>query len=369
VRRVPLARRNFFQDRRRAGLSIGGVAVALLLVLVLEAVFAGAILQVTAYLRHLPAQAIISQRGVKTMHMSSSALPPDTVSEARRVRGVAWAQRIGFTTGTVSSEGGRQLSYVIGYDTHTGRGGPWEMVRGQRPAASEVVLDEVAASRLGVGVGARIQVLGRAFAISGLSAGGSSITNTVTFMRLDDFAAIRGDTINYVLVGTRPGVSPETITRRLAPAVPGATVQTREQFVREEGRIVRDMTADVMQIMSLIGFLIALAVVALTLFTATLAKLREYAVIKALGAGPWSLGRTVITQAVLATALALASALVLTYAIAAALAAATPNIRLAVEAGTVTRVAAAALLAGLAGALAPLRCLARLDPATAFRSS
>lgn len=52
-----------------------------------------------------------------------------------------------------------------------------------------------------------------------------------------------------------------------------------------------------LRIMSAIGFLIALAVVALTLFTATLAKLREYAVAKAIGAGSAWLTRTVLAQA------------------------------------------------------------------------
>lgn len=367
MRRVPLARRNFFQDRRRASLSIGGVAVALLLVLVLEAVFAGAIVQVTAYLRHLPAQAIVSQRGVETMHMSSSALPPGVVDDTRRVRGVAWVEGIGFTTGTVSSAGGRQLSYMIGYDARTGRGGPWDMARGALPADGQVVLDEIAADNLGVGVGDRVQALGRAFQISGLSAGGSSITNTVTFMRIEDYHAIRGDAISYLLVGARPGVSPDTLSRRLAAALPAATVQTRDQFVREESRVVRDMSADVMQIMSLIGFLIALAVVALTLFAATLSKLREYAVVKALGASSWRLGGTVIGQAIIATALALSVAVILTYGLGAALAATTPNVRLAVEVPTVVRVATAALVVGVAGALAPLRRLARIDPAAAFR--
>ncbi len=68
-----------------------------------------------------------------------------------------------------------------------------------------------------------------------------------------------------------------------APRYRTTTVQTRDQFAHEEATLVRDMSADLMQIMSIIGLLIALAVIALTLFTLTLAKLREHAVVKALG--------------------------------------------------------------------------------------
>ena len=77
-----------------------------------------------------------------------------------------------------------------------------------------------------------------------------------------------------------------------------------------------------MKIMTVIGFLIALAVVGLTLFTTTLAKLREYGVVKALGAGPGRLA-TVLAQAVWSVALgllfAVAVALVLGAAIGALL--------------------------------------------------
>lgn len=64
ARRVALARRNLFQDRRRTALSIVGVAAALLLVLVLDGIFAGAMQQVTAYVRHSPADVFVAQQGL-----------------------------------------------------------------------------------------------------------------------------------------------------------------------------------------------------------------------------------------------------------------------------------------------------------------
>lgn len=368
VHTVPLARRNLFQDRRRATLSIVGVAVALLLVLVLEGIFAGAMRQVTAYLRNVPADVVVSQRGVRTMHMSSSALSDTVVADVARIPGVAWAEGIRFTTGTVRTPTGGQLSYVIGYDTSTGRGGPWRTTSGRSPGPGEVVIDSVAADQLGVEVGGTVSVLGKEFAVSGLSAGGTSITNTSTFMRSKDFAAIRGPAISYVLVGARSDVAGKTVARRIAAVVPGTTAQTQDEIVDQEGGIIRDMSADIMQIMSIIGFAIALAVVALTLFTATLSKLREYAVVKALGAGGGRLVRTVVAQSLWTVGLAFGAALALTFAVAALVAEATPNVRIAVEAPTVTRVAIAALAIGALGAIVPLRRLLRVDPATAFTS-
>ena len=367
MRRVPLARRNLFQDRRRAALAVSGIAVALVLVLVLNGVFAGAMRQATAYLRNVPAEVLISQRGVRTMHMSRSALPEDTATKAAGVPGVEWAEPIRLTSTTVRSGAARQLTYVFGYDTQTGRGGPWDMVRGRAPRSGEAVIDEVAAAELGVDVGNSVEVLGRQFRVTGLSRGGTSITNTMVFIPAADFTAVRGPAVSYVLVHPSADVDSEALARRLTAALPDTTVQTRSEFIREETRIVRDMSADLMQIMTVTAFLIALAVIALTLFTSTLAKLREYAVIKALGASTWRLARTVLAQAAWSSALALALALVVSLLIGVVVAASTPNIRLAIEAGDVTRVGIAAFALGAIGALLPLRRIAGVDPATAFK--
>jgi len=368
MRTVPLARRNLFQDVRRAALAVAGVAVALVLVLVLDGVFAGALRQVTAYLRNLPADVIVSQEGVRTMHMSASALPDGTVDRVRGVPGVAWAEGIRFTTATVRAGAGRQLSYVIGYDTETGRGGPWSMARGTRAGPGQAVLDAVAADELGIGIGDPVEVLGRPFVVSGLSEGGTSITNTMTFIRNQDFADVRGPSLSYLLVGAAPGVDADRLARRLERELSGVTVQSKDEFVDEEGRIVKDMSADIMQIMSIISFAIALAVVALTLFTATLSKLREYAVVKALGAPSWRLARTLFAQAAWSVTLALILAVALSFAAAVLVASATPNVRLRIEAVAIVRVAVAALVVGSLGALVPLRRIARLDPASAFRA-
>lgn len=365
--RVPLARRNLFQDRRRAALSIVGVASALVLVLVLGGIFAGAMQQVTAYMRHSPADVFVSQRDVRTMHMSVSSLPVDTVEAVRAIDGVAWAEGLRYTTSVIEVGDRRRLTYVLGYDTATGRGGPRRIAKGRAPAAGEILVDVTAARELGVGVNATVTVLGESFHVSGLSTDGTNIVNTTVFVRSEDFARVRGSSIAYVLVGARPGVNAQDLAWRVAGALPATTVQTRAEFARQEGRIVRDMAADIMQIMSIIGLLIALAVVGLTLFTATLNKLREYGVVKALGAGSARLASTVAVQAAWSVALGLIVAAALSIVIGRAVGAFAPNVHVAIELGAVVRTAIAALAIGGLAALLPLRRVVRVDPATAFR--
>jgi putative ABC transport system permease protein len=200
-----------------------------------------------------------------------------------------------------------------------------------------------------------------------MSTNGTNIVNTTVYVRSEDFARLRNDTLAYVLVGAEPGVAADTLVRRLSDALPQTTVQTRAEFARQEANVVRDMAADVMKIVTVIGFLIALAVTGLTLFTATLAKLREYGVVKALGAGSGRLAATVAAQAAWSVAIGLAVAVIVSVAIGAAIGAATPNVQVAIEAGSVVRTGAGALVVGALASLAPLRRVLRVDPATAFR--
>ncbi len=366
-RRVPLARRYLFGERRRAILATAGVAVALLLVLVLDGIFAGAMQQVTAYIRTSPADVIVSQRGVRTMHMTTSALPADAGLTAETADGVGWVAPIGFVSGVIGADsGGRQLSYVIGY-TPGQPGGPHHLISGQPPAGGEAVIDQIAADQLGLHIGDQVRVLGAWLRVSGLAEGGTSIVNTTTFVTADELDQIHGPTTSYLLVGARPGNSSTTLRDTLAAALPDTTVQTRGEFARQEAAVVADMSADVMRIMAIIGFAIALAVVCLTLFTATLARLRDYGIIKALGAGSGRLAGIVIAQAAWTVALAVAASVALALVVGRVVEVAAPTITIAIEPSSILRVAAGAAAIGAVSALAPLRRVVAVDPASAFR--
>jgi putative ABC transport system permease protein len=366
---VPVGRRLLFADRRRATLTVLGVASSLLLVLVLGGIFAGAVQRVTHYIRTSPADVFVSQEGVRTMHMSVSILPAETADLVAEVPGVQWAAPISYASGSVAGRRGRQLSYLVGYDTATGRGGPSRLVDGRAPAAGEAVLDEQAADQLGIGLGDTFTVMGVRVRAVGFSTGGTSITNTTTYVDLAEFSRIHDERVSYVLTGLRAGVEPQTVAARIQAALPGVTAQTREQFADSEARIVTDMSADLLRLMSTIGLVIALAVIALGLMTATLNRLRDFAVLKALGARAPRLAAAVAMQVLLAVALASVVATAAAVALARLLPLAAPSVQISITAAEVAETGAAASLVGLAAALWPLRRIARVDAATAFRET
>ena len=363
---IPVARRMLFANRRRALLGVLGVAVALVMALALDAIFAGATRQVSRYIDSSPADVIVSEEGVRTIHMSMSVLALSVVETVADLPGVAWAEPILFTSDSVeSTSGSRRLSYVFGYQPQ-GRGGPMKLMAGAAPRRGELVLDESAATALQVTLGDEVSTLGQSWRVSGLTTGMTSIVNTTTYVQYDDLAEVLGrqGTASYVLVGSEG--DPDRVAEEIA-RVTGLTAQTRAQFSAEERAIVQEMSTDLMLIMSVAAFVVALAVIGLTLYASVLSRLRDIGVMKALGSSGARITRLVLVQAAWTTFIALVLAVPLSYLIGAIIAALAPDIDLVVAAQSVVRIGVTAVVISLVGAIAPLFRVWRVDPASVFR--
>ena len=362
---VPLARRNLLRQRMRLALSVAGVGLALLLVLALDSIYGGVLRQVTAYPDNLDAPVVVSQRGVRTMHMATSAIPGSVVARLREDPNVERAEPILYVS-VVIGRARSAFAYLIGY---RGAGGPWKMAEGRRrPGPGEIVVDERTAKRLGVGVGDRVEALGHELRIAGLASGTANVVASVAFVDLDAFrrAARAGDRASYVLVWPRGGADPGEAAESIERSYP-VTAQTRERFSAEERSIVSDMSTGLIRGMLAIGFVVGVAVAALSMYTATTARLREYAVLKAIGMRNRTLYSLIARQAGLTVGAGLVLAMLLLGILAIVIPAADPSVTMVVTAGSLLRIVAITGLIAVAAAVVPARRLARVDPASVYR--
>ena len=367
-RSVPLARRNLAGQRTRLAMSVGGVGLALLLVLALNAIFAGIDRQVSAYVDNSGADVLISQRGVTTMHMSNSSLPLAMLQRARQVSEAASVAPILYRTIVLRTTKGQAYTYLIGFRTG---GGPWGSVEGTRePPPGGIVLDRRIAERIGVGMGDRVSIGGRPLRVSGLMRGTTSVVSSVSFLDYESFARAAGalDSASYLLARARPGVSPDELQRALAAALPEATVQTRDDFASEERRTVGDMSTSLVAGLTLVGFVIGVAVAGLSLYTATVVRLKEYAVLRAIGLTTRSLYRIVLQQALAVVGLGLAVGLVLLGALTLLIGALAPQVSLVLTAPDLVEAVSITAVIGVFASLFPARRLASVEPAAVYRS-
>ncbi len=365
-----LAYRNLFQNKVRLVISVDGVALALLLILSLDAIFVGVERQVTAYIDHSGADIFVSQPGVRNMHMASSSLPASVVDEVKAVPGVESVTPILYLTNMIVVGQERNLAYVIGLPPDAVVGGPWRVARGiSIPTAGEAVIDRGVAEKSGMEIGDKVKILGQEFNIVGLSEGTASLVNSVAFISMEDFARMRGNAqaVSFLLVRVRPGESPETIAARIEAKVDGVTAQSRLAFGEQERKVIKDMSTDVVAIMNLVGFLIGLAVIALTVYTATFARRAEYGVLKALGARNGRLYRVVLAQALYSAALGFALGLAFTLLLSVIVPRLGLNLALQVSGASLLKVGSLSLVIAGLSAILPIKQIAGLDPAVVFQ--
>lgn len=365
-----LAWRNMTCHRVRFVVSVGGVALALSLVLALDAIFAGVSNQLTAYIDRAGADVWVSQAGVRNLHMVASSMPASVTQQVRAVDGVADVTPILEATDTIAAGDERAVAYVVGLPGGATMGGAWDIVEGSSEVSQgQVIVDRGFARRAGVGLGDEVMVLGGRARIVGLSEGTASLVNSVAFVSIDDFRAARGGAaiVSFVLVRTAPGGSPDAVAIVIERGVAGVTAQSRTAFADQERQLVMDMSADVISIMNAIGFIVGLIVVALTVYVATLSRRREYGALKALGARNAFLYRVVFAQALLSVFIGFVAAVAFTGLLGLMVPRIGLDLDLAITSASLFKVAVVAtVIAGLAAVL-PIRGIAGLDPAIVFR--
>lgn len=360
---VPVARRQLLARRGRALGGVFGIALALLLVLALKAIFAGLETRMTAYIDGSGADVIVAQQGIASMHMTESALPQAAVLAIRRVPGVAAATGILYKSGYVEAGDTSGMVAVVG-------GGPLRnLVAGQRPRTGEIVLDRALAERLAVGVGDFVRVLGRRLRVSGEVEGTAAINGSYSFVAYATLKRLLGgrDVLSYVFVRGRDGVAPAALAKRIEARVPRVTASTRAGFAASERSLVGQMSTNIVRGMILVGFIIGVAVAGLVAYSATLAQLRDYGVLRALGLRARGVMALVLGQLAAMVAAGFLLALMLVELLASVLPKLSPTLAVTVRSGDVVQAALVAGAVTVVAGLVPLVRAVHVDPASVFR--
>jgi putative ABC transport system permease protein len=363
-----LALSNLLHERLRFGLSVAGIALAIMLILLLGGLFNGMFRQISAYLGHTPAELVVTQEGVENLLGATSALPPETVASAGQLAGDARVVPILSQFIVLDLHGKKQPVYLVGYDPALG-GGPWKLRRGREPQTDdEIVFDHVLAERHALRVGDPIDVMDRELTISGLSDGTTSWMTSFVFIRKTAAEALlqRPGAASFLLVSPAAGSDTQALRQRL-DELPASRALLKNEMIANDRELYGRLFSAPLRLMAGIAFLVGTLVVGLVIYTATTERQREYGALKAIGAPNRVLYRVVAAQALIASAagslagfaLALVAARLITWL--------RPQFLVAFDTASVVTALAAGIVMALLAALAPARILARLAPADVFR--
>ncbi|RIK53711.1 MAG: hypothetical protein DCC59_06195 [Chloroflexi bacterium] len=365
---MSLARRNLFQDKTRLALSIGGVALAVMLILIMTGFLAGMNRQITSYLDHSDGSIIVAQKGISNLLGATSLLPPRVESDVEAVRGVSDAIPILSQFIILDLHGKKQPVYLIGYDTAQG-GGPWKIAQGRAPQTDEeIILDRILAERHDLAINDEIEIMGSNFTIVGLSDDTTSWMTSYLFMRrsaVESLLRAEG-AVSFLLVEPAQGQERSDVVNRLNE-LDGVNVLTKDEMKANDIKLFARVFSAPLRLMIAIAFLVGIMVVGLVIYTATIERQREYGVLKAIGASNRVLYRVVAAQALFASLAGSAVGILFAYGAADLIMFLRPQFLIVFDYVDMAWALAAGLGMALAAALFPARVIARLAPAEVFR--
>jgi putative ABC transport system permease protein len=359
---------NLTGEGRRWAVSTAALAVAAMLVIFLEGTSRWITSSSTAYVDHSGSQLIVAQSGVDDLLFAQSAFPEATMERVGRLPGVASVAPVVGINGVVLVHGTHLPVYLIGFSP--GRpGGPWRADSGSvRPHGSQVVLDRGFARATGVHVGESLTLFGRRLLVVGTSAETDAAGDFFVFVPLQVAESIGGaGMVSYGLVQLDRGASGQGVASGI-DRLPGVHAVARRQLAANDRAMITTSFAQPVQVLALIGLVAGVLIAGIVLYSATVEHSRDYAVLKAVGAGAGVVYGSALLQSLVLSFFGVLLGWGLAAGLAGAFYAWDPVIASQLDLDLVVGVSAAILAANVLAALLPVRHVSRIDPQEVFKA-
>lgn len=387
-----VARKNLFAERTRLAISVGGVALSVLLIMLLLALYRGWDEKVGGFVEDSDVDVWIASEGAKDFLAAASLLPIDDPQQGQIVRAELdkdpdieeWSPLIVRQMEGVKVEVedngekiGKEMNLqYIGYDLETGLGGPIEIKEGRGdPGPNEVVVDEALGKRYGVGVDDVVRAGGKDWKVIGVSSGGDFVATQTVFVNHEQArqALSMNEQTTFVVLKMKDGTDieqwREDFLNEQGPLVTSKIVMfTRAEFAANtRERILSNVIPILLMVLGL-AFIVGLAVSGLTIYTATVEKQREYGILKAVGFKNSFLYRVVLEQSLVTGVLGFAIGVGITILVTLFASDFVPQFVTYVRPIDIAFVAVVTLIMSAIAAYIPVRRLASIDPVAVFKA-
>ena len=319
-----LARRNLFHDRIRFAVTLTGIVFALVLITIQFGLFLGFTTTTSNNIDRSKADLWIVFHGVgyfDTGRMFSERKFYEVLSVPGVQQAEKYIQNFAYWK---KPDGGVENVQVIGFHPG-GLGEPWNIVEGSVldvRLEDGVIVDDLYKEKLGVRkIGDRVEIGEHRARVVGFTHGIRSFTtspfvytsfkNSLNYTRPE----AREDQLAYILVKVAPGFTPDEVLENLRARVKDVDIYTKAEFSRRTRFYWMFTTGAGLAVLTaaLMGLVVGVAVVAQTIYAATMDHIREYGTLKAMGATNGYLYRVLIEQAVWSAVLGYGFAMIAAY--------------------------------------------------------
>lgn len=320
-----LARRNLFHDRIRLAVTLTGIVFALVLIIVQFGLFLGFTTTTSNNIDHSKADLWVVFHSVgyfDTGRMFSERKYYDVLATPGVLQAEKYIQNFAYWK---KPDGGVENVQVIGFRAGSGLGEPWNVVEGNLQDVTledGVIVDDLYKEKLGVAhIGDHVEIGDHRARVVGFTHGIRSFTTSpfvyTSFKNALNYTrpVAREDQLTYILVKTAPGFAPAEVQESLHQRLTDVDVYTRDEFSQRTRFYWMFTTGAGLAVLTaaLMGLVVGIAVVAQTIYAATMDHIREYGTLKAMGATNRYLYRVLIEQAVLSAVLGYGFALIVAH--------------------------------------------------------
>jgi putative ABC transport system permease protein len=362
---VPIARKNLLDDRLRFAVSVSGVTFAVLLILVVQSLYRGYQQELGALVDEIPADMWVAERDTNGL-IYASAVSAEVIPAVLSVEGVDGAIPLYSKRITVEFDGELTDSYFIAFDMPVTSRDRFSM---PVPNVGHLIIDEVFSSETGLGEGDVIRVRDEPFTVEAVRSTASAGLSRVSFMSAVDaerLIAIPGY-VSFLLVSIAPDADQMAVAAAIERSIPEVRAIPSEDFAEANRQEVSGTFLPIVTVLLVVAFLVGSAVVGLTIYTATIERMKEFGVLKAIGGSMRYLSGIVLMQSVIVGFSGFLLGVPLTFGVNHLANSFVPDFITLILLRDIVTVFGAALGMAVVASIVPMHRIVRVDPADVFR--
>jgi putative ABC transport system permease protein len=279
-----------------------GVALCLILMLFLLAIYYGVSDASVRYVRESDADIWVLQRHAANLLRGTSLLTNGHGVLLREVEGIKSIAPILFFTATVNVPENTASLHLVGYDPATGKGGPPEIVEGDTLQSNDqIVLDYAFAAKYKLKVGDKLPIRDDTLTVTGLSSGTNLFVIQFAFITLDEARRLLGisSILSCYQVMIKSGYDPDNVADKIRSAHPDFAAFDRATFLKNNIHEAETGVMPLLYVVALIGAIVLTALLSLILSVYVLEQQKDYAIMKALGSPAGFISRIIIQQSLI----------------------------------------------------------------------
>jgi putative ABC transport system permease protein len=365
---VPIARRNLLADKVKLLVAVGGVTLAIVLIIVVHSLYQGVRRETDTFIHNLPGDIWVTQRGTTDLVFSNSNLPDAAAGELRSVPGVHRVYSLSGRLMSFETERGEVRTYVMSLDFRGDNTAA--QASDYAPEANTIFIDKTFAKQAGLSRGDTLRYSDSAFEVAEIGSIGNVLVTQFAFVSPEDYRqlfAVPGS-VNYFLVLLQEGVQPANVMDNLAARVPGTSVYTTDQFADRASEKGTGDFLPIIRVILAISFIVGLTVLSLVIYSATIERAREYAIMKVIGASPLGLYRIVMSQSIFIAVVGFSAGVGLAFLFNEVAGDLVPQFITYIRAQDIALVFGITIIMSLVASFMPINRVARVEPASVFRA-